>query len=307
MTPLPHLKEGGFQPKGCGPARTGPFQGGKNLPQDREAIPPPAEAGGPLARRLMADVVRAALVQATWTGDTESMIAKHEEHAREAARQGAKVIGFQEVFNAPYFCQVQEPEHYRWAEPVPDGPTVRTDAGAGPRDRHGDRRPGLRGRAVRLLLQHRGRDRRRRHLPRQVPQAPHPAGQGLLGEVLLQAGQPRLARLRHRRRQGRRLHLLRPPLPGGLARSSAWTAPSSSTTRPPPRAACPPTCGSWSSPRPPSPTSTSSPRSTASARRSTATTTSTARATSSTRAASSSARSPATRRRNSSYATSTST
>ena len=35
------------------------------------------------------------------------------------------MIGFQEVFNAPYFCQVQEPEHYRWAEPVPDGPTVR--------------------------------------------------------------------------------------------------------------------------------------------------------------------------------------
>lgn len=72
----------------------------------------------------MADVVRAALVQATWTGDTESMVAKHEEYAREAARQGARVIGFQEVFNAPYFCQVQEPEHYRWAEPVPDGPTV---------------------------------------------------------------------------------------------------------------------------------------------------------------------------------------
>ncbi|MDT0405696.1 MULTISPECIES: nitrilase-related carbon-nitrogen hydrolase [Streptomyces] len=73
----------------------------------------------------MANVVRAALVQATWTGDTESMLAKHEEHAREAARRGAKVIGFQEVFNAPYFCQVQDPEHYRWAEPVPDGPTVR--------------------------------------------------------------------------------------------------------------------------------------------------------------------------------------
>ncbi|MFF4871178.1 nitrilase-related carbon-nitrogen hydrolase [Streptomyces sp. NPDC000961] len=72
----------------------------------------------------MTDVVRAALVQASWTGDIESMIAKHEEYAREAARQGAKVIGFQEVFNAPYFCQVQEAEHYRWAEPVPDGPTV---------------------------------------------------------------------------------------------------------------------------------------------------------------------------------------
>ncbi|WP_329056884.1 acyltransferase [Streptomyces sp. NBC_01453] len=72
----------------------------------------------------MAHVVRAALVQATWTGDTESMITKHEEHAREAARQGARIIGFQEVFNAPYFCQVQEAKHYRWAEPVPDGPTV---------------------------------------------------------------------------------------------------------------------------------------------------------------------------------------
>ncbi|GAA4878265.1 hydrolase [Kitasatospora terrestris] len=53
------------------------------------------------------------------------MIAAHERAAREAAAQGARVIGFQEVFNAPYFCQVQEPEHYGWAEPVPDGPTVR--------------------------------------------------------------------------------------------------------------------------------------------------------------------------------------
>ncbi len=98
----------------------------------------------------MANVVRAALVQATWTGDTESMIAKHEEHAREAARQGAKVIGFQEVFNAPYFCQVQEPEHYRWAEPVPG----RADGRAGCRSWPARPAwcivvPGLRGRAVR--------------------------------------------------------------------------------------------------------------------------------------------------------------
>ena len=75
-------------------------------------------------RRSHPRIVRAALVQATWTGDAESMLAKHEEHARAAAGQGAQVIGFQEVFNAPYFCQVQEAEHYKWAEPVPDGPTV---------------------------------------------------------------------------------------------------------------------------------------------------------------------------------------
>ncbi|MFJ4095751.1 nitrilase-related carbon-nitrogen hydrolase [Kitasatospora sp. NPDC089913] len=73
----------------------------------------------------MSQIVRAALVQTRWTGDQESMIALHERHAREAAAQGAKILGFQEVFNAPYFCQVQEPEHYRWAESVPDGPTVR--------------------------------------------------------------------------------------------------------------------------------------------------------------------------------------
>ena len=69
-------------------------------------------------------VVRAAILQAKWTGDTASMIEVHEGYARTAAEQGAKIMGFQEVFNAPYFCQVQEAEHYRWAEPVPDGPTI---------------------------------------------------------------------------------------------------------------------------------------------------------------------------------------
>ncbi|WP_371501838.1 acyltransferase [Kitasatospora sp. NBC_00374] len=73
----------------------------------------------------MSRVVRAALFQTAWTGDKETMIAAHERAARAAAADGAQIIGFQEVFNAPYFCQVQEPEHYAWAEPVPDGPTVR--------------------------------------------------------------------------------------------------------------------------------------------------------------------------------------
>ena len=55
--------------------------------------------------------------------------------------------------------------------------------------------PDLRGRAAGRLLQHRGRHRRRRQVPRQVPQDPHPALQArLLGEVLLQARQPRLSR-----------------------------------------------------------------------------------------------------------------
>ena len=49
------------------------------------------------------------------------------------------------------------------------------DAAAGEEARDGDRRAALRGRVDRRLLQHRRRDRRRRHVPRQVPQESHPA------------------------------------------------------------------------------------------------------------------------------------
>ena len=34
--------------------------------------------------------IRAAITQTTWTGDKESMIAKHEQFARDAAAQGAQ-------------------------------------------------------------------------------------------------------------------------------------------------------------------------------------------------------------------------
>ena len=72
----------------------------------------------------MANTVRAALVQTTWTGDKESMVEKNIKYARDAAAQGAQVMCFQELFNAPYFCQVQEDEHKDTAESVPDGPTT---------------------------------------------------------------------------------------------------------------------------------------------------------------------------------------
>jgi N-carbamoylputrescine amidase len=71
----------------------------------------------------VAKVVRAALVQAKWTGDKESMISSSLALAREAASQGAQILCFQELFYGPYFCQVQEPEYYSYAEPVP-GPTT---------------------------------------------------------------------------------------------------------------------------------------------------------------------------------------
>ncbi len=73
----------------------------------------------------MARIVRGALLQATYTGDQETMIQKHEEYARQAAGQGAQIICFQELFYGPYFCQEQNAKWYELAEPIPDGPIVK--------------------------------------------------------------------------------------------------------------------------------------------------------------------------------------
>jgi len=73
----------------------------------------------------MANNVKAALLQAAWTGDKESMIEVHEKHLRAAAEAGARVMCFQELFYGPYFCQVQDAEFYSYAEAIPDGPTTK--------------------------------------------------------------------------------------------------------------------------------------------------------------------------------------
>ena len=72
----------------------------------------------------MSRVIRAALFQTAWTGDKESMIQVHEQAVRDAAAQGAQVMCFQELFYGPYFCQVQDPKFYAYAEGIPDGPIV---------------------------------------------------------------------------------------------------------------------------------------------------------------------------------------
>jgi len=73
---------------------------------------------------MTADVVRAALLQTDWPGTKEAMIDKHEAALHEAAKQGAQVMCFQELFYGPYFCQVQEVEYYGYTELIPDGPTT---------------------------------------------------------------------------------------------------------------------------------------------------------------------------------------
>jgi len=73
----------------------------------------------------MSRTVRAALLQATWTGDKESMIQKHERYVHDAAAEGAKLMLFQELFYGPYFCQVQDTQYYSYTEHIPDGPTTK--------------------------------------------------------------------------------------------------------------------------------------------------------------------------------------
>ncbi len=72
----------------------------------------------------MTDLVRVALVQHHWTGDKQSMVEANIELAREASAQGAQILCFQELFYGPYFCQVQDPQYFAYAEAVPDGPTT---------------------------------------------------------------------------------------------------------------------------------------------------------------------------------------
>ncbi len=73
----------------------------------------------------MARIVRGALVQTTWAGDKQSMIDKHVSYVEQAAKEGAQVMCFQELFYGPYFCQIQDPKFYGYTEPMPDGPTTK--------------------------------------------------------------------------------------------------------------------------------------------------------------------------------------
>ena len=73
----------------------------------------------------MARIVRGALFQATWPGSKEQMIEKHVAAAEEAAKRGAQIMCWQELFYGPYFCQVQDAKYYAWTERIADGPTTK--------------------------------------------------------------------------------------------------------------------------------------------------------------------------------------
>ena len=179
----------------------------------------------------MPEIVRAALVQQAWTGDKDSMIAAAVAHIATAASAGAQVVCLQELFYGPYFCQVQDADYYSYTEAIPDGPTTRLLQDVA-RQHHivivapmyEEEQPGLYYNTAAVI------DADGTYLG-QVPEEPPSAGQGVLGEVLLPPGQPRLPGVRHRGRPDRRLHLLRPALPRRAGGRSAWPARGSCSTR----------------------------------------------------------------------------
>ena len=79
----------------------------------------------------MSRTVRCGLIQASCPTlesiekQKEAMIEKTLGLLDEAARKGAKIVCFQELFYGPYFCAEQDAKWYKLTEQVPGGPTTK--------------------------------------------------------------------------------------------------------------------------------------------------------------------------------------
>ena len=82
----------------------------------------------------MARVVRCGLIQARNEKPADvslaeiksAMLDKHIKMIEEAGQKSVQILCFQEIFNGPYFCAEQDTRWYAMAEPIPNGPTIRT-------------------------------------------------------------------------------------------------------------------------------------------------------------------------------------
>ncbi|MBT3586047.1 MAG: acyltransferase [Halobacteriovoraceae bacterium] len=80
----------------------------------------------------MARNVKCGIIQLANKVDTErpceehrlGMIEAHMPYIEEAAKNGVKILCFQEVFTGPYFCPSQDSKWYGLAEKIPAGPTT---------------------------------------------------------------------------------------------------------------------------------------------------------------------------------------
>src|SRR5579862_4122838 len=78
-----------------------------------------------LERSYPMAVVRSALIQTFGSMTMEENVERQIGLIHQAAEKGAQITCLQELATGPYFCQVQDPKYYEFAESVPDGPTVK--------------------------------------------------------------------------------------------------------------------------------------------------------------------------------------
>ncbi|MFZ9388311.1 MAG: carbon-nitrogen hydrolase [Chitinophagaceae bacterium] len=67
--------------------------------------------------------VKVGLVQMSCSGHKEQNLAKAIDGVRKAAADGAQIVCLQELFTSLYFCDTEDYEHFKLAEPVP-GPST---------------------------------------------------------------------------------------------------------------------------------------------------------------------------------------
>ena len=68
-------------------------------------------------------VVAATQMSCSW--DKENTLKKAENLVRMAAKKGANIILLQELFETPYFCQLEKPEYYDLATTVEENPAIK--------------------------------------------------------------------------------------------------------------------------------------------------------------------------------------
>src|SRR3712207_6457057 len=70
-------------------------------------------------------MVKIGMVQMSCSSSKEENVGKAVERIREAAAKGGQIICLQELFSSLYFCDVEDYENFKLAEPIP-GPTTDT-------------------------------------------------------------------------------------------------------------------------------------------------------------------------------------
>ncbi|HXH20380.1 MAG TPA: carbon-nitrogen hydrolase [Chitinophagales bacterium] len=73
----------------------------------------------------MTRIVKAGLVQMSCSADNEANFRKAEEGIKEAAARGAEIVCLPELFSSLYFCDTEDYNNFKLAEPVPGYSTER--------------------------------------------------------------------------------------------------------------------------------------------------------------------------------------